>query len=115
MKHGRCFWRVVFPLAEWLYEAGIGENRAALVDQDVMIEAYVEPEADGPRAGAVLWARLRANRIAALDDGSEALLDFVPKGLCEGARIMVEITREAFCETGKPKRAKARPAPASNR
>ncbi|MEQ1547296.1 MAG: ribonuclease [Chakrabartia sp.] len=98
-------------MVEWLYETGIGENRAALVDQGVIVEACVEPENAEPRAGAIISARLRANRIAALEDGSEALLDYVPKGLCEGARMMVEITREALSETGKPKRAKARPAP----
>ncbi len=111
MRHERCCWRAVFSLAEWLYENGIGENRAILVDHGVIVEACVEPENAGPRAGAIMSARLLANRIAALEDGSEALLDHVPKGLCEGARMMVEITREALSEPGKPKRAKARPAP----
>jgi hypothetical protein len=98
-------------LAEWLYEAGIGECRAALVQDGAIIEAQIEPERDGPRAGAILSARLRANRIAEAADGTEALLDFAPRGLCEGAPLMIEITRAALSEPGKPKRAKAKAAP----
>ena len=45
-------------LAEWLHEAGIGEARAALVADGTILEALVEREADGPRVGAVLPARL---------------------------------------------------------
>ena len=31
-------------MAEWLYEAGIGEVRAALVDNDVIVEAHIESD-----------------------------------------------------------------------
>jgi hypothetical protein len=98
-------------LAEWIYEEGIGENRAALVDDGDIIEACIEPQSIGARAGTITTARLRANRIAELESGEEALLDFVPKALTEGARMMIEISRESLSEPGKPKRAKAKPLP----
>ena len=39
-------------LPEWLYEAGIGEARAALVEDDRIVEAAIEPDDDGLRVGA---------------------------------------------------------------
>ena len=45
-------------LAEWLYEAGIGEARAALVDDGAIVEARIERESEGPRVGAIVAARL---------------------------------------------------------
>jgi hypothetical protein len=110
LKPARFWKHQAFPLAEWLYEAGIGECRAALVENGAIIEAQIEVDSVGPRAGAIMPARLRANRIAEAEDGTEALLDFAPRGLTEGARLMIEITREALSEPGKPKRAKARAA-----
>jgi hypothetical protein len=95
-------------MAEWLYEAGIGEDRAALIEDGQIIEVLIEAEHVGPRAGAVVSGRLRADRIVALDSGEEVLLDFAPPRLPEGAAIHVIVTREALSERGKPKRAKAR-------
>ncbi len=95
-------------MAEWLYEAGIGECRAALIDDGRIIIAEVEPKEDGPRAGAVMNGRLRANRIVDLEDGDQALLDRAPDRLPEGATLRVIITRSALSEPGKVKRAKAR-------
>ncbi|MEA3042205.1 MAG: hypothetical protein QOH47_43, partial [Sphingomonadales bacterium] len=43
-------------MAEWLYEEGIGENRAILVDRGAILEAAIE--LPGLRAGAVVEARL---------------------------------------------------------
>lgn len=101
-------------MSEWLYEAGIGENRAALVEQGEIVEAHVEPDDGGLRLGTIAEARLierpgasRAARIA-FDDGSEALLDAIPKGLSEGRKLLVEIVREAIPEAGRPKPARAR-------
>ncbi|MGB3846577.1 MAG: ribonuclease, partial [Sphingopyxis sp.] len=45
-------------MAEWFYEAGIGETRAALVADDRILEAWIERDGEGPRVGAVLGARL---------------------------------------------------------
>ena len=84
-------------MSEWLYEAGIGENRAALIEHGEIVEAHVEPDDAGLSLGTIAEARLierpgaaRAARIA-FDDGSEALLDAIPKGLSEGRSLLVEI------------------------
>ena len=97
-------------MAEWIYEAGIGENRAALIEDGQIIEIAIEVQSEGLRAGAVVAARLRANRIIECEGGEQALLDAVPRGLTEGAALFALITREALPEPGKPKRAKARVA-----
>lgn len=103
-------------MAEWLYEAGIGEARAALVEHDVILAAAIETDDAGPRPGAILRARLLRQQvagrrgIASLDDGSEVLLEPLPPGLSEGGRLLVEIVREPLSEPGRPKLAKARPA-----
>ena len=104
-------------LAEWLYEAGIGEARAALVAGNVILEAAIEAEGGGLRAGAIVSARLvktlvpGRRGIARLEGGDEALLEPLPAGLSEGRELLVEIMREALSEPGRAKRAKARPAP----
>lgn len=111
-------------MAEWLYEQGIGESRAALVEQGRIIEAAIEREGEGPRAGAVLAARLTTTLvpgkrgILTFADGGEALIEPIPAGLTEGAALNVEIVREAMPESGRPKLPRAarttespRPAP----
>jgi ribonuclease G len=96
-------------LAEWLYEAGIGEARAALVELGTIVELRIERADAGPRLGAVLAARLsrtagRAGRgEVALEGGGTALLAPVPPGLTEGMALTVEIVREAIPEPGNPK------------
>lgn len=99
-------------MAEWLYEDGIGEARAAFVADGRIVEALVEPEGTGPRAGTVERGRLvsaTANGLSTvlLDSGAEVLLDRVPRGLSEGSHILVRIVREAIPEPGRQKRAKA--------
>jgi hypothetical protein len=94
-------------LAEWLYEAGIGENRAALVEDDAVVEAAIELPGD-VRLGTVVRARLaeigpgRHARIV-LDDGTDAHLDPLPPGLTQGTALTVRIVREAIPEPGRPK------------
>jgi Ribonuclease E/G family len=95
-------------VAEWVYEDGIGENRAALIEGERIIEAYIERHAERLRAGAIVAARLRANRVIEIEGGGEALIDTVPRGMTEGAKLFALITREALPEPRKPKRAKAR-------
>ena len=99
-------------MAEWLYEAGIGENRAALVESGRILEAVIElPGA--LRLGAVLPARLiavqipRRRGIVSLEHG-EALLEPIPAGLTEGAALRVEVVREAIAEAGRAKLPKVR-------
>lgn len=104
-------------MAEWIYEAGIGEARAALIERGAIIEAAVERDGSGPRAGAVEQARLveivtpRLSARIALKSGGEALLDGIPAGLSEGQSLLVRIVREAIPETGRHKLPKAVPAP----
>jgi hypothetical protein len=100
-------------LPEWLYEEGIGENRAALVDGGEIVEAATElPGA--LRAGTVAAARLASilipgrRAIVALASGGEALLEPIPAKLTEGAALRVEILREEIPERGRAKHPKCR-------
>ncbi len=97
-------------MPEWLYEAGIGEARAALVDDGAIVEAAIE--LDGLRLGTVARGRLAdlipgGMGVVALDAG-EALLTRIPPGITKGALLTVEIVREAIPEPGRPKLARAR-------
>lgn len=101
----------------WLYEAGIGENRAAQIDHGEMVKMRIERHGNGLRAGAVVDAKFSKqwvvgrSGIAILPDGREVLLQPLPKGLTEGSPVRVEILREAMQESrGQYKRAKAKPA-----
>jgi ribonuclease G len=103
-------------LPEWLYEAGIGEQRAVLVEGDTIVMARIEPDSIGPLVGAVAGARLvditikgREGR-AMFDDGAEALLSPLPTGITQGARLNVEIIREAIPEPGRAKLARCAPS-----
>lgn len=109
------------PLADfangWLYEAGIGENRALRLEDNLLSQIRVE-RADGrARAGAVVDAKFTRQWVAGksgivtLPNGQEALLQPLPKGLTEGSMVRVENFRAAMIEQGgQAKRAKARPA-----
>lgn len=101
-------------MAEWLYEAGIGENRAALVSRGRIWKAEIELEDVGVRAGTVAFARLvdKASGLIRLESGEEALCSPLPAGVTQGGRTMVRIVREAIPETGRAKLPKAVPAPA---
>jgi len=101
-------------LAEWLVEAGIGENRAALIEAGEIVEARIERHDVTLRLGAVHEARLkskagRAGRAEVAVAGGVALLSPVPPGLTEGAPLHVEVIREAIPERGNPKLALVRP------
>jgi ribonuclease G len=98
-------------LAEWLYEAGIGENRAILVEDDCIIEARIEWP--GLRAGTVADARLAQilitgrRGLATLAGGEEVLVEPLDR-TTEGGTIGIEIIRETISEPGAVKRAKGR-------
>ncbi|WP_136161284.1 ribonuclease [Sphingomonas flavalba] len=107
------------PPAEWLVEDGVGETRAALVEDGAIVEALIERDDPAPRAGAIVSARLvrllvpGRRGIARLDGGDlEAWLEPVPAGLSEGGTFLAEVTREALAEPGHPKRLRLRAAPA---
>ena len=94
-------------MAEWLYEEGIGENRAILVEDGAIIEAAIE--LPGLRAGAIVPARLtNIAGAATLDDGTEAMVSPLPPGLTEGAAFRAEVLREAIPEQGRLKPPKVR-------
>lgn len=102
-------------MAEWLYEAGIGEARAALVEHGTILEARLAPDRPGPALGAVLAARLveitvkgREGRVAFA--GGEALLSPLPPGITQGAALSVELVREAIPEPGRHKLPRCAPA-----
>lgn len=100
-------------MAEWLYEAGIGEARAALVEGGEIIEARIEREGEGPRLGAIVTARLiEAGKapMVVLDWPGEpaATLTGLPPATSIGARLTIEITRMALRERGRDKPARAR-------
>ena len=94
-------------LPEWLYEDGIGEARAALVDDGRILAARIEPTGT-LTVGTVAAARLVERQLARLDNGMEVALDRHPAGMTLGAALRVEVTREAIPEPGRPKRAKGR-------
>ncbi|WP_028965029.1 ribonuclease [Sphingomonas phyllosphaerae] len=94
-------------MAEWLYEDGIGEARAALIAGDRILAARVELP-DTLRVGTVARARLTEKLVATLDDGQEVMLDRAPPGVTLGAAITIEVIREAIPEPGRAKRPRAR-------
>ena len=99
-------------MVEWLYEAGIGEARAALVDGGTIVKARIALDG-GLVVGTVAEARLvealagAQGRVTLLDGSGEALLAAVPKGLSVGRTLLVTIVREAIPEPGRAKLAKA--------
>ena len=105
-------------MAEWLYEAGIGEERAILVEQGKIMAARVE-WGDPLRAGLVADARLitkpggASRGLARLEDGSEVLVDALPREANEGDALRLRIVRAALAEPGRTKRAQARHDPAA--
>jgi hypothetical protein len=104
-------------LAEWLYETGIGEARAALVEDGAIRVARIERDDDGLRPGAIVAGRLTEitvkgrEGVVTLAEGGEALLSPLPPGVTQGASLKVEIVRAALPERGRAKRARAIPAP----
>ena len=99
-------------MPEWLYEEGIGENRAILVDGDHIVEAAIELPA-GIRFGAIIPARLSQIHVAgrrglAVFEGGEAIVEPLPRHMTQGQAIRIEIVREPIPEAGKPKPARAR-------
>ena len=107
-------------MPEWLIERGIGETRAALVDDGRIVEARILRDGVVP-AGTVLTAQLKSTgrNAIALADGREYLLPKGASGVTEGARLTIEVTREALGGAEPWKRPLARltdaaPGPAPN-
>lgn len=99
-------------MPEWLVERGIGETRAALVENGEIIEARIELDGAVP-AGSVLKARIAEvgagrSAIAVAEGGSEYLLPNGAPGATQGATIAIEVTRVAIPGTEPWKRPLAR-------
>jgi ribonuclease G len=82
-------------LPEWVIEEGIGETRAALVEDGEIVAARVRREGV-TAAGTALEARLAAvaPRVTVEADGEQFLLPLGVSGVSEGRRLLVEVTRE---------------------
>lgn len=95
-------------MAEWLYEDGIGERRAALIEDGRIVTARIERDSDGVRWGAVLPGRLisRHERLARLDSGEELYLGSEPR-IADGSACLLRITRTAIPERDLVKRPRA--------
>ncbi len=97
---------------EWLIERGIGETRAALIENGEIAEMRILREADAPRSGEVWDARLTtklgARRGIVLLGANEAVLEPLPAGLAEGGLVRVVVMREPIPERGRPRLAKVR-------
>lgn len=108
------------PSPEWLIERGIGETRAALVDNGRIVQARIMP--DGViQAGTVLQAQLKTvgRNAVAVAEGQEYLLPRGAPRVTEGAKLSIKVTREALGGSEPWKRPLARatdlaplPAPA---
>ena len=84
-------------MPDWIIEEGIGEVRAALVDNGEIVEARVRREGVIP-AGTILEAKLVAvaPRVTVEAGGEHFLLPRGVSGVSEGGRLVVEVTREAL-------------------
>lgn len=99
---------------EWLIEEGIGEHRAILTENGTIKAARIDwpgPLTAGQIEDAVLIARTAGAKRGVLRfaSGEEALVDQLPREASEGAPLRAVITRAAIAETGRLKRAQARP------
>ncbi|MDQ2891974.1 MAG: ribonuclease, partial [Pseudomonadota bacterium] len=101
-------------MPEWLWERGIGEARAALVEDDRIVETAIELD-EGLRLGAVMSARRTAADRVTLADGAELQLVTSPRCVPQGATLTVEIVREAIPEAGRAKLPRCAPTDAGPR
>ena len=84
-------------MPDWLIERGIGETRAALIEDGEIVEARVRRDGVIP-AGTVLEAKLIAvaPRVTVEAAGETFLLPRGVSGVSEGRSLIIEITREAL-------------------
>lgn len=98
-------------MPEWIVEQGIGETRAALIENGEILEARVRRQGVTP-AGSILGAKLVAvaPRVTVEAAAEQFLLPRGVSGVSEGGRLVVEVTREALGGAEPWKRGLARRA-----
>lgn len=88
-------------MPEWIIERGVGETRAALIEDGAIVEARIDLDGATP-AGTILAARLvdvgqaGRNALARDDNGIEYLLPDAPRAVTQGAALNIEVVREAI-------------------
>ena len=92
-----------------MIETGIGETRAALIENGEIVEARVRREGVTP-SGTILEAKLVAvaPRVTVEAGGEQFLLPRGVSGISEGSNLRIEIIREALGGTESWKRGLAR-------
>ena len=99
----------------WLVEEGIGEQRAIRYDNETAGAAriYWPGQATaGQIADAKLISRVKGSSrgTAEMPGGEQVLVSKLPRDIAEGSAITIEITRSRIGESGRIKRAQARPS-----
>lgn len=96
-------------MPEWVIERGIGETRAALIEDGEIAEARIRRDGVIP-AGTILEAKLVAvaPRVTVEAAGETFLLPRGVSGVSEGRSLLIEVTREALGGSEPWKRGLAR-------
>lgn len=100
-------------MAEWLFEEGIGETRALLVEDGEVLATRLRWPGELV-AGQICVARLTTKRsgqrrgVATLENGAEVLVNHLPPKATEGATGRLHITRAPIAERGRYKLAQGR-------
>ena len=107
-------------MPEWLHEAGIGEERAILVEDGRIIAARVdwgESLRPGLIAAAQLVSKTSGSKRGTVRfvNGEQALVDGLPADITEGASLTVRIVRAAIAERGRTKLPQCRPTTEASR
>lgn len=99
--------------AKWLIEEGIGETRALLIEDGEVLAAKLHWPGEltaGTLFPAQLTIRYAGTRrgVAVTAEGTEVLVDHLPKDLTEGASFALRVSRAPMAERGRFKSAQGR-------